>query len=152
MVKSVWWGLYAKMQGNICNLRAAKTTPTIFLSFYMQTGNLLKNRSVVWWKVCGEASTPKPKGISASWGPLKRLLRFFWNFTCELEIIWKIVYFWSWPDVRFRSPCFGGPKCPKMTFFQKSFQKYLKIFLVIDYNSASYYLLFRQKLIHFKGP
>ena len=39
MVKSVWLGLYAKMQGNMGKLNAAKTTSTIFLKFYMQIGN-----------------------------------------------------------------------------------------------------------------
>ena len=39
-----------------------------------------------------------------------------------------------------------------MTFFQKNFQKFLKFFLVIDYDSAGYYLLFRPKSAHFKGP
>ena len=85
-------------------------------------------KDAVWWKVCGENSTQKCRGIWASWMPPKLHLRFFWNFTCKLEIYWKIVYFWSWPDVRFRSPCFGGPKCPKMTFFSKKFSKIFEKF------------------------
>ena len=86
-------------------LRFPKTAPMIFLKFYMQTGNSLKNSL----------------------------------FLVLTECKVSVTLFW------------GSEVHENDLFFKKVF-KIFENFLVIDFNSASYYLLFRPKLIHFKGP
>ena len=90
--------------------------------------------------------------IRATLGLRKRRLRFFLKLVYKLKITWKITFFGRWPRRNSSFWVIGVQKTPKMTFFQKNFQKFLKIFLVIDYDSAGYYLLFRPKSTHFKGP
>ena len=90
--------------------------------------------------------------ITATLGLRKRRLRFFLKLVYKLKITWKITFFGRWPRRNSSFWVIGVQSTPKMTFFQKNFQKFLKFFLVIDYDSAGYYLLFRPKSAHFKGP
>ena len=90
--------------------------------------------------------------LTATLGLRKRRLRFFLKLVYKLKITWKITFFGRWPRRNSSFWVIGVQSTPKMTFFQKNFQKFLKIFLVIDYDSAGYYLLFRPKSAHFKGP
>ena len=90
--------------------------------------------------------------IRATWGLRKRRLQFFLKLVYKLKITWKINFLGRWPRRNSSFWVIGVQSTPKMTFFQKNFQKFLKIFLVIDYDSAGYYLLFRPKSAHFKGP
>ena len=106
------------------------------------------------------ARTEKCKGLwnpfwrhlTATWGLRKRRLRFFLKLVYKLKITWKITFFGRWPRRNSSFWVIGVQSTPKMTFFQKIFQKFLKFFLVIDYDSAGYYLLFRPKSTYFKGP
>ena len=90
--------------------------------------------------------------IRATLALRKRRLRFFLKLVYKLKITWKITFFGRWPRQTLSFWVIGVQSTQKMTFFQKNFQKFLKFFLVIDYDSAGYYLLFRPKSAHFKGP
>ena len=90
--------------------------------------------------------------LRANWSLRKRRLRFFLKLVYKLKITWKITFFGRWPRRNSSFWVIGVQSTPKMTFFQKNFQKFLKFFLVIDYDSAGYYLLFRPKSADFKGP
>ena len=88
----------------------------------------------------------------ATWALRKRRLQFFLKLVYKLKITWKITFFGRWPRRNSSFWVIGVQSTPKMTFFQKIFQKFLKIFLLIDYDSAGYYLSFWPKSAHFKGP
>ena len=90
--------------------------------------------------------------ITANCALRKRRLRFFLKLVYKLKITWKITFFGRWLRRNSSFWVIGVQSTPKMTFFQKIFQKFLKFFLVIDYDSAGYYLLFRPKSAHFRGP
>ena len=84
-----------------------------------------------------------------NFGPTKTAPTIFLKIGIQAQNYLKNYFFWSLtpPSEYFSS--YWGPKYPKNDFFSKNF---LKFFLVIDYDSAGYYLLFRPKSAHFKGP
>ena len=103
-------------------------------------------------KKCMGLWTPFSATLAAVWAQQKRRLRFFLKLVYKLKITWKITFFGRWPRRTLSFWVIGVQSTQKMTFFQKNFQKFLKFFLVIDYDSAGYYLLFRPKSADFKGP